>query len=175
MLSVLYSRRTDIFPHLTFFCIVIWKANRAKSKGALRLIDKDPRKRSDLDKIVKLLTYSLWQASSSKRLLQILIEQWGFHLPMAAAILTVLYPKYFTIYDPRVCGGLDEYSDLINRILIRSVWQGYREFCVPVKNSINRDYSMRDKDRILWAKSFKKQLENDITGQFLKSEPYPEV
>ncbi|HYX71330.1 MAG TPA: hypothetical protein VE732_01045 [Nitrososphaera sp.] len=39
-----------------FFSIIIWKANRAKSKIALKLLAKDPEGRRDLDAICRTLT-----------------------------------------------------------------------------------------------------------------------
>jgi hypothetical protein len=36
----------------------------------------------------------------------ILMRDWGLRLPMASAILTVLFPEEFTVYDQRVCGSL---------------------------------------------------------------------
>jgi hypothetical protein len=39
-----------------FFCIVIWKANRAKSKIADKLLRDGPKKYTDLDSAVKDLT-----------------------------------------------------------------------------------------------------------------------
>ena len=45
-----------------FFSIVIWKANRAKSKIARRLVDRDSQKRAELDPIAQDLTRSLHDA-----------------------------------------------------------------------------------------------------------------
>ena len=72
-----------------FFCIVIWKANRSKSKIAKRLLSKG---HPDLDSAVVALTKSLANAADDKARMKILIVDWGFLLPMASAILTVLYP-----------------------------------------------------------------------------------
>ena len=73
-----------------FFSIVIWKANRAKSKIAKRLQKMDPGGRIDLELIVRDLTSSLFDAASARDRLRILMQTWGFRLPMASAILTVL-------------------------------------------------------------------------------------
>lgn len=158
-----------------FFCIVIWKANRAKSKVALRLFSKDPQKRCNLEEIVNTLTTSISNAKKPEERLRILIEDWGFRLPMTTAILTVLYPHEFTIYDVRVCEVIGKYSDLKNKTKIKSIWPEYQEFRKAVQNFIAEDFSMRDKDRILWAKSFRTQLEGDIECLFSKSEPDEEV
>ena len=86
-----------------FFSIVIWKANRAKSKIAKRLQKMDPGGRIDLELIVRDLTSSLFDAASARDRLRILMQTWGFLLPMASAILTVLWPEEFTVYDVRAC------------------------------------------------------------------------
>jgi hypothetical protein len=80
-----------------FFCIVVWKANRAKSRVAKRLLARGP----DLDTVVKALTAGLaTQPNAKERLLYLWQwrgDGWGFQLPMATAILAVLYPDEFTI------------------------------------------------------------------------------
>ncbi len=50
------DRRLSAFD---FFCIIIWKANRAKSKIAKKLLEKDGHRRKDLDAIVGDVTKSL--------------------------------------------------------------------------------------------------------------------
>ena len=73
-----------------FFCIVIWKANRAKTKIKNRLLKID----SNLQKSVKDLTSSIYQEKDTEDRLEIMLsKKWGFSLPMATAILTVLYHK----------------------------------------------------------------------------------
>jgi hypothetical protein len=95
-----------------FFCIVIWKANRSKSKIAKRLLRKE---HPDLDSAVVALTKSLANAGDNKVRMKILIVDWEFRLPMASAILTVLYPMSFTIYDFRVCEVLNDFHKLPNK------------------------------------------------------------
>src|SRR5882672_7549701 len=72
-----------------FFSIVIWKANRAKSKIARRLLSKDRKSKRDLNARCRALTRSLYSANDHKERLRILIKDWGFALPMASAILAV--------------------------------------------------------------------------------------
>src|ERR1700682_5704866 len=66
-----------------FFSIVIWKANRAKSLIAQRLRKRDPGHRSALEPIVEDLTRSLHDAVDGQARLRILLNEWGFMLPMA--------------------------------------------------------------------------------------------
>ena len=100
--------------------------------------------------------------------MKILFEDWGFLLPMASAILTVLYPMSFTIYDFRVCEALDDFHKLQNKTNFDSLWNGYKSFVAAVNNAGPSEYSLRDKDRWLWGKSFSQQLEQDIAENFLK-------
>ena len=160
------SRRFSEFGYLNafdFFCIVIWKANRSKSKIAKRLLSKG---HSDLDSAVVALTKSLANAADDKARMKILIVEWGFRLPMASAILTVLYPMSFTIYDFRVCEALDDFHKLQNKTNFDSLWNGYKSFVAAVNNAGPSEYSLRDKDRWSWGKSFFQQLEEDIIENF---------
>jgi hypothetical protein len=49
-----------------FFSIIIWKANRAKSRIAKRLREKDPGNRTALEPIVHDLTRSLHDANDGE-------------------------------------------------------------------------------------------------------------
>src|SRR6266700_3454276 len=66
-----------------FFSIIIWKANRAKSRIALKLLKQDPKRRRKLDAICRTLTTSLYAAPNDKERLRVLMEDWDFALPMA--------------------------------------------------------------------------------------------
>ena len=95
-----------------FFLIIIWKANRAKSKIA-RKFDTD----KSLTVGVKKLTQSIYKTPTNKGKMKILINDYNFYLPMASAILSVLYPKDFSIYDIRVCDILKAtYNDKSKKI-----------------------------------------------------------
>ena len=100
--------------------------------------------------------------------MKILIMEWGFLLPMASAILTVLYPMSFTIYDFRVCEELKDFDKLPNKTNFDSLWNGYEKFIEAVHKVGPSEYSLRDKDRWLWGKSFSQQLEKDIAEKFQK-------
>jgi hypothetical protein len=90
----------------------------------------------------------------------------GFYLPMASAILTVLYPNEFSIYDVRVCGELGAFSELGNITRFEKLWPRYSEFLQAVEKSAPPGLPLRDKDRYLWGKSFSNQLTNDIKQKF---------
>ena len=76
-----------------FFCIVIWKANRAKSRVAERLLSTGL---GSLDESARALTRAVAAAPTSRLKLELLIREWKILLPMASAILSVLYPEDFT-------------------------------------------------------------------------------
>ena len=146
-----------------FFCIIIWKANRAKSKIADRLL----KFNLTLDESVKDLTTKIYQAKDDKEKLKILIEDFGFRLPMASAILSLLYPDNFTIYDIRVCDTFPNHKGLDN-LTFEKLWVGYCNYIESVKNYGAENLSLRDKDRLLWGKSFYEQLESDLKANFKK-------
>ena len=148
------------------FCIVIWKAERSKSYVARRLIKQSGT--NDLNQAARQLTEGIAGQSDARERLRYVCsrEPWGFSLPVGSAILTVLYPDEFTIYDDRVCGQLTEYADsfkLHNLTNFDNLWKGYQEFIRTVKKETPSGLSLRDRDRYLWGKSFHDQLKRDIT------------
>lgn len=146
-----------------FFCIVIWKAERTKTRIARKLQKVD----EDLDTAVKVVTWGLSQQSNEKDRLRVL-WQGGLDLPMASAILTVLYPDEFTVYDKRVCEQLGGFHNLKNTRNFETLWRGYQEFKSKVEKTAPPELSLRDKDRYLWGKSFYEQLNRDIKRGFSK-------
>ena len=152
-----------------FFCIVIWKANRAKSKIARKLLRESDC--GSLDEAVRKLTEDIAQAGSAEARMRVLVEEWKFWLPMASAILTILYPEEFTVYDVRVAGVIDEehQTNLVqlgNRKTFARLWSGYNEYLDWVKKSAPTATSLREKDHHLWGKSFFLQLQKDIRENF---------
>ena len=153
-----------------FFCIVIWKANRAKSMTAKRI----KRDGESLDETIKALTAGLAHQATPKERMRYLVDAnaWRFTLPMASAILTVLYPEEFTVYDVRVCDSLqalkvsEDFHGLANRTNFENLWTGYQRFKAAVESTAPSDLSLRDKDRWLWARSFVRQLERDTKTGF---------
>jgi hypothetical protein len=162
----------DLNKHLTafdFFCIVIWKANRAKTKVAERLIKYNKEK--DIEKSVYDLTSKIYLAKDDKQKLKVLIEDYKFRLPMSSAILSMLYPDNFTIYDVRVCDTLTDFKGLDNISNFENLWNGYSKYIDSVKKYKPQNLSLRDKDRFLWGKSFYEQLTDDLKKNFKKNEP----
>ena len=110
----------------------------------------------------------------------VVMEVWGFYLPMASAIITVLWPEDFTVYDIRACEQLDElgfgnFANLGN-LSTKSLWPRYLEYCDAVKRAVPQYPSLRDKDRFLWGRSAGRQLADDIARGFAKpTEPSQEL
>jgi len=153
-----------------FFCIIIWKANRAKSKVALKLVSHNGNATHDLNAIVEKLTTAIANAPNDKARMRILIGEWKFRLPVASAVLTVLYPDSFTIYDIRVCDELQNHHNVQNKTRFDDLWTGYQAYLSDVRKKVPTISTLRDKDRTLWAKSFEKQLKNDISTLFRKDD-----
>lgn len=85
---------------------------------------------------------------------------------MASAILTVLYPEEFSVYDERVCDVLADFHNLGNFATYENLWKGYVSFMRRVEESAPQGLILRDKDRYLWGKSLYQQLTENIEGGF---------
>jgi len=148
-----------------FFCIIIWKANRAKTKIADRLLKL--KKDANLDSICKELTQQIAYKEPKERL-RILFEDYKFLLPMASAILSILYPDEFSVYDVRVCGILENFKDLGNITNFEKLWKEYEKYLTAVKayNPSKKNYIEADQN--LWGKSFYDELTVDIKTNFAR-------
>ncbi|MBE0618934.1 MAG: hypothetical protein IH608_13580, partial [Proteobacteria bacterium] len=141
-------------------CIVSWKANRAKSRVAARLLGLG---HPTLEDAARALTSAVSAAPNSEARLRTVVRDWGFRLPTATAILAVLYPDEFTVCDVRVAGVVgarvpEPAADF------SKTWAGYLAFRDAVERAAPAHLSLRDKDRFLWARSFREQMEKDITA-----------
>lgn len=149
-----------------FFCIIIWKANRAKSKIYKRL---SKQGKLNINDEIKALTFKIYNTKEPKEKLKILLKEYRLRLPMATAILTMLYPDDFTIYDIRVCNMFNKFYKINNLENFEKTWIGYSEYLKEVGN-YNSELSLRDNDKLLWGKSFYNDLVNDINKKFIKDE-----
>ena len=122
------------------FSIIIWKAERSKSKLAKRLI----RQAGNLETAALQFSIALFQATTPKDRLVITMDSWGFYLPMASAILAVLWPDDFTVFDVRVCEELGDFENL-NNLTTKSLWPRYLEYCDSVKRAVPQYCSLRRK------------------------------
>jgi hypothetical protein len=156
-------KRTGLLNAHDFFCIVIWKANRAKSKIARRMLSLGHK---NLERAVAQLARDIVTAENDKERMRILSEKWGFRLPMASAILTVLFPQTFTVYDVRVCEVLGGHGSAGNRTKFDNLWSDYQAYVSAVRRAAPAPLGLRDKDRWLWGKSFVAQLREDLRTGF---------
>lgn len=143
-----------------FYMMIIWKANRAKTRVRDRLNKRD----GSFTAAVQNIAASLYASDCPKRRLEVLMKDWQFRLPMATAILTILYPSEFTVYDVRVCGELGKFRELANRKFSDRLWNDYQRFLDAVKDATPAGLSLRDKDRYLWGRSFYNGVTKDLQG-----------
>ena len=155
-------RETGELTTFDFFSIIVWKANRAKSRVARLLL----KRAASLDDAARSLAQALAAAPDDRERMRVLLEGWGFRLPMACAILTVLWPEQFSVYDVRVCEQLARCQSLADRTKFETLWTGYREYIDALVEATPPGLSLRDRDRWLWAKSAAEQLERDLNRSF---------
>ena len=114
------------------FSIIIWKANRAKSLLARRLLDVGG---GTLEDAANQLTEGLAGQAEPKERLRYLLVDWGLRLPMASAILTVLFPADFTIHDTRVCDTVGGFHTIGDRSEFERLWGEYLAFRTAVEKA----------------------------------------
>lgn len=149
-------RRDGSLGAYDLFFIVRWKANRAITKVAKSLLAVG---KTDLETIARTLTRQVAEATTSRERFMVVSDRWRMRLPMASAILTVMYPEDFTVYDVRACAMLGGFGTLAMRTNVESRWSGYLEFKDAVEHRAPAHLSLRDKDRHLWALSRHRGLE----------------
>ena len=150
-----------------FFSIIRWKSERAKRRIADGL---RAGPHPDLDKAVGALTGEISRAANGRVRFEILIARRGIGLSMATAILTVLYPEEFTVYDVRACNVLNDYWNIGNSTTTDKIWKEYVRFREAVRQNTPRQLSLRDKDRWLWGQDVAEQLKRDIDNGFKRRE-----
>jgi hypothetical protein len=134
-----------------FFAIVIWKANRTKTKI------KEGLKASGNE--VGALMQEVSRGETLKAKVEALTRVWGIGLAMASAILTVCYPEQFTILDTRAWKTLQgkPVPDLPERFPATS--EEYIQYCEACRKfAAERHLSLRNLDRALWAKDWQDSL-----------------
>ena len=160
-----YWLETEFFPEIHkffhkehylkpehFFSIIIWKRNASKTIIKRGLLENG----LSLDVAVRNLTGEIFKADKEKKL-DILLQRKGFQLAIASALLTVLYPDDFTVYDVRVRGQLNNYPDIT--YVENNIERYFTEYLPRVLKmgreiTQNPALSLRDCDRVLWAKSW---------------------
>jgi hypothetical protein len=154
-----FAETGEIAP-ADFYIIIIWKANRAKT----RVRDRLDEKRGGFNEAVRSIAASLRASTGQRERLEVLMKVWGFRLPLASAILTVLYPDDFSVYDVRVCGQLGAHRELAGREYSDRLWDEYQQFLHAVNKATPPGLSLRDRDRYLWGRSFYEDVTKDLEG-----------
>lgn len=90
------------------------------------------------------------------------MEDWGFRLPTATAILTIFYPDEFTIYDARVCTVLKLPEFVVTQRFNEELWIGYQKFIEEVKANAPNELSLRDCDRWLWGSDKRRVMREEL-------------
>ena len=142
-------RQLGELSSLDFYLILTWKANRSKTTTKRRLEKLGGKFSSAVSKIASELAAN----EEPKDKLKSLMHNWKFRLPTATAILTILYPTVFTVYDVRVCDSLNRFHNLADRRFSNSLWEEYSAFKTAVESATPAHLSLRNKDRYLWGKS----------------------
>jgi hypothetical protein len=152
-------RKTGILEPIDFMTMLIWKAERAKNYHKKRLAD---RGKCTFSEAVSQLATGIHQSMSHKERLKYLMEKWWFQLPTATAILTLLYPQEFTVFDWRVCMevGID-YEPWYGRNFSDALWEHYLSFKKAVEKKGPQNLSLRDKDRFFIGRSNRKSIAKD--------------
>jgi hypothetical protein len=159
-------RKTGQISRRDFYLILIWKANRAKNYVPKRFSKMGISFKDGVERIAK----GLHENEGLKAKLKILMSDWGFLLPTATAILTVFYPCDFSVYDVRVIKQLRKIganvTDSLNKLrsapFSDKLWDGYLIYLGAVKAETPAEYSLRDRDRFLWARSFIEEVQNKL-------------
>lgn len=155
-----HFRKTGELSPEDFWLILIWKANRAKNHQRRRL-ERDSR---TFGEAVKAIADQLHHAKTAQDRLQALMATWGMRLPTASAILTVLYPDEFTVYDIRVCDQIGTFHSLAHRTYSAALWADYDRFREAVRSATPMHLTLRQKDHYLWGKSLMEQVRSDLAS-----------
>ncbi len=152
-----------------FLMILVWKANRAVGHHIKRL---RARGKCNFNEAVSKIARGLYSCTGRKERLQLLMKEWWFALPTATAILAILYPEEFTVYDVVVCDEL-KHKYQPHLYGADSSWEEYETYHQKVVTTAPSELSLRDKDRWLIGRHYynwlkKKALE---LGSQLNEEP----
>ena len=134
-----------------FFSIIHWKGSFQRGNNGEKIADGLRNKYGNLlSEAVRELTRRIHQADDDSSRLDLLIKLPGICLATATAILTVFYPKRFTVYDRRVTNQLRRKEITTTKPDLR--WKEYQAYREAVRDTAPSGLEIRDADRYLWAK-----------------------
>lgn len=142
-----FHNRGHLIPE-EFFAIVIWKSNRAKTNVRGGIIKSK--------RTIRAITSEIFQAKTPEQKFNVFLSPKvpNIGIPIASAILTVCYPNDFTIADYRACASLKNFGEEVggNPTINISTYFEYLDKCKKLAHKYK--VSLRDFDRVLWAKDF---------------------
>jgi len=157
MLAQQFAETGTLDP-LGFYLILDWKASRARTRHRSRLAVIG----GNFSAAVSMIAADLHAATEPEQKLGLLLTRWGFRLPTATAILAVLCPNTFTVYDIRVCNALNDFHELRDMKWSPRAWQEYQRFVIAVRNASPQGLSLRDCDRWLWGENKRETLLKEL-------------
>ncbi|WP_323033175.1 hypothetical protein, partial [Paracoccus sp. (in: a-proteobacteria)] len=123
-----------------------WKAHRKASSQIQRLGGAKGFAES-----VGQISIAIHKREAPQARLDYLIDEKRFRLPTASAILAVLFPLEFAVYDYRLRDELKFRPIHTNRPGER--WARYQEYCEAIRKAAPPNYSLREADKYLWGRS----------------------
>lgn len=160
-LSKRFETKPDLSP-FELWAILKWKANRATTHHLKRLITMH----GSFGKAAQSIGHAIFDAADPDEKLKAAMEAGGFRLATASALLTVLYPDTFTVYDVRVCDEMKRFHELRYRRFSTDLWNQYAAFKAAVIAATPCASTLREADRYLWGKSWIKDAETDLGEVF---------
>ncbi|MBB3745222.1 hypothetical protein FHX10_004759 [Rhizobium sp. BK591] len=143
-------RATGKLDPVDFLAILTWKANRSKTKH-LRRLQKDS---ASFAEAVESIATDVFGAEDDAMRLKTLMSGWDFRLATASAILTVLYPDRFTVYDVRVCDEIKAYHHLKGRRYTSWLWSQFLAFKEAAIAAAPAGLTLREVDHFHWGNSW---------------------
>ena len=148
-------RKGEPLDAVDFYMMLVWKANRAKTYHRERLKRISGKSFKDA---VSMIASGLRDRSEAADRLELLMCDWGFALPTATAVLTLLYPEQFTVYDVLVCGEIG-WRPRPYLSFSPKLWSYYLAYKQAVIEETPADLSLRNKDRFLIGRAYRKDVE----------------
>lgn len=159
-----HFRETGAISPEDFWLILIWKANRAKGQARWRIEQATGLSWSDaVPKIAKNISDA---ENDEARLRSLMTGNWKFRLPTASAILSVLYPDQFSVYDVRACETLEAEGlgdhHLLDWPYTVKTWPGYQRFLAAVRAAGPAQATLRQNDYYLWGRSLLRSVRSEL-------------
>jgi hypothetical protein len=142
------------------YLILDWKSPRARTRHLTRLA---ALAGGSFGAATRSIAADLQPAAKPEDRMRALLTKWGFRLPTASAILAVLYPEIFTVYDIRVCEALGDFRPLGDMKWSAEMWREYQRFIAAVRARTPSELTtLRDRDRWLWGKNKQERMAAEL-------------